>query len=73
MAHFTVNPLKIDISQTEIDHFKQLLQLSKLPDNPIIPGADEDSSYGISLPRLKSTRDQLINFDWPSTEADINQ
>ncbi|KAJ8502563.1 hypothetical protein ONZ45_g11640 [Pleurotus djamor] len=68
-----VESVKINIPQDEITHFRQMLTLTRLPDVPIIPGADEDLSYGTSLADLKDAKDRLLRFNWRRFEADMNR
>ncbi|KAL0956250.1 hypothetical protein HGRIS_002404 [Hohenbuehelia grisea] len=71
---YDIKPTKIDIPQSEIDHYKEILQLTRLPDEPIISGAEAPgSNYGTRLSDLKSAREQLLNYDWRKMEAELNR
>ncbi len=74
MAGYSVRETKIDIPQDEIDHFRQMLTITRFPESPIVPGADEDrSTYGTKLSDFKEAKERLLSFDWRKFEAEMNR
>ncbi|KAF7428491.1 hypothetical protein PC9H_007715 [Pleurotus ostreatus] len=74
MAGYSILETKIDIPQDEIDHFRQMLTITRFPALPIVPGADEDRSmYGTKLSDFKDAKERLLNFDWRKFEAEMNR
>ncbi|KAG9074876.1 hypothetical protein FS749_013506, partial [Ceratobasidium sp. UAMH 11750] len=69
-AAATPKPFKVSISDAEIKRTKNLLNSQRLPNQPIVPGADFE--YGTELSWMKTAKDALINFDWRAAEKTLN-
>ncbi|PVH89426.1 alpha/beta-hydrolase [Cadophora sp. DSE1049] len=65
-------PFKVSIPDDEIDEFKQLLKLSRLP-KKTYENQQEDRRFGVSLSWLTEAKSVwLEEFDWKKSEAHIN-
>ncbi|KAJ8521209.1 hypothetical protein ONZ45_g2119 [Pleurotus djamor] len=73
MPPFNVQPIKIKIPQKEVDHYLKVLRLARLPEAPIVPGAEEDSSYGTTLADMKDVKKTFLNLKWRKLEAEMNK
>lgn len=65
-------PFRINIPENEVNRMKHLIELSRLPEHDLLPGASWD--YGVDLAWLRGMKDEwLAGFDWRSVEEELNQ
>lgn len=63
-------PFRVDIPVEEVQRMKRIIADTRLPDQPLVPGASWD--YGMDLEWLKEMRDAWLGFDWRNVETRIN-
>lgn len=65
-------PFRVDVPVEEVQRMRRLIEDTRLPDSPPVPGATWN--YGADLDWLKGLRDEwLNNFDWKQVEEEMNQ
>ncbi|KAF9887738.1 hypothetical protein FE257_009691 [Aspergillus nanangensis] len=72
MTDITISPYSIDIPLEEVHRLRRKLLDTRLPDQPIVPGAGND--YGPPAEWFHRLYNKwLHDFDWPTIQSNLNR
>lgn len=67
-----VESFKLETPQSELDDFKTLLRLSRIPKATYENTAPASEKFGVSREWMTQTKDALMELDWRRWETKIN-